>query len=127
MSTPEELPTTTPFKIGTNDGDADVWIITDDNLWSLTVAAEDGDVDAASALSCCDKDENACSSCKAGFTDANEPYVHIVVHFLEAVDEDGEDLVKVNELCEKCSEGDTQEIVRRELEKMGVLRERTMQ
>ena len=136
MSTPEEFPTTTPFKMSTPDGDADVWIITGANIDYLIEAAQKGDGEAYCALlsgfgdSCEEfmKDKrNICSGCGAEFTSDNEPCLRIVVHFLETIDDDGEDLVKVNALCDECTEGNAQEVVRRELEKMGVVPERKLQ
>jgi hypothetical protein len=136
MSTPEELPTTTPFKMSTPDGDADVWVITGENIDYLVDAAQKGDGEAYCALlsgfgegyeDYMKDKRKVCSGCGGEFTSDNEPDLRIVVHFLEAVDEDGEDLVKLNALCGECFEGDAlKEIVRRELEKMGVLRKRIM-
>lgn len=135
MSISEELPTTTPFKMSTPDGDADIWIFTGENIDGLVDAAQDNTEVYCALLSgfgdsCKEfmKDKRyICSGCGGEFTSDNEPCLRIVVHFLEAVDDNGEDLVKLNALCDKCTEGNTQEVVHRELEKMGVLPERTLQ
>ena len=136
MNTTEEFPTTTPFKLSTPDGDADVWIITGANEDWLLEQARNGDDEALCAL-CTSVDEgreyfmkdksDRCSGCGTEFTPDNEPAIIIVVHFLDALDANGGDLVKLNALCDKCADGNGQDLVRRELVKMGVLPERILQ